>query len=131
MDRNWEEREETNNHKNLSDSAKEYLSLQFQLFKLNLAEKISQTLSLLIIIMSGTILLLASFVYLSIILVIQIGNYTGSFSTGLLIISSLFLLLFFLLFLFRKRLILNPIIRKMSKILFSGSGGRKENYDEE
>jgi len=118
-------------YSNLGNETKEYLNLQIQLLKLNLVEKISQTISLIITIMAGILLTLGAFLYLSIIFVIQIANHTGSFSVGLLIIATIFLIIFLLLILFKKRLIVNPIIKTISAIIFNKAEERKEVTDEE
>ena len=46
---------------------------------------------------------------------------TGSLTYGFLIIAAFFLLLFILFILLRKKLIINPIIKSMSSILFKES----------
>lgn len=118
-------------YSNLGNEAKAYLNLQIQLFKLNLVEKISQTISLIVTIMAGILLTLGALLYLSIIFVIQIANFTGSFSIGLLIIATIFLIILLLLILFKKRIIINPIIKTISAIIFNKKEEREEVTDEE
>ena len=48
-------------YKSLVNNVKDYADLQLQLLKLNIVEKTSQILSLLIVIIAGTILLMAAF----------------------------------------------------------------------
>ena len=117
-------------YKSLVNNVKDYADLQLQLLKLNIVEKTSQILSLLIVIIAGTILLMAAFVYFSMMFVLWMKTLTGSLIYGFLIIAGFFLLLFILFVLLRKKMIINPIIKKMSSILFSESG-ETEVDDEE
>lgn len=117
-------------YKSLVNNVKDYADLQLQLLKLNIVEKTSQILSLLIVIIAGTILLMAAFVYFSMMFVLWMKTLTGSLTYGFLIIAGFFLLLFILFVLLRKKMIINPIIRKMSSIMFNESG-ETEVDDEE
>ena len=117
-------------YKSLVNNVKDYADLQLQLLKLNIVEKTSQILSLLIVIIAGTILLMAAFVYFSMMFVLWMKTLTGSLTYGFLIIAGFFLLLFILFVLLRKKMIINPIIKKMSSILFS-EAGETEVDDEE
>ena len=106
-------------YKSIAQNAKEYGELYLQLFKLNAVGALSQFVSYLIVIIVGAMLLVTVLVFLAIIMVLWLKNVTGSLIYSLLIMSGVFVLLFLLLLLFRKKLMLNPIIRKMSSILFS------------
>ena len=117
-------------YKSLVNNVKDYAELQLQLLKLNIVEKTSQILSLLIVIIAGTILLMAAFVYFSMMFVLWMKTLTGSLTYGFLIIAGFFLLLFILFVLLRKKMIINPIIKKMSSIMFNESG-ETEVDDEE
>ena len=117
-------------YKSLVNNVKDYADLQLQLLKLNIVEKTSQILSLLIVIIAGTILLMAAFVYFSMMFVLWMKTLTGNLTYGFLIIAGFFLLLFILFVLLRKKMIINPIIKKMSSILFNESG-ETEVDDEE
>lgn len=117
-------------YKSLVNNVKDYADLQLQLLKLNIVEKTSQILSLLIVIIAGTILLMTAFVYFSMMFVLWMKTLTGSLTYGFLIIAAFFLLLFILFVLLRKKMIINPIIKKMSSILFS-EPGETEVDDEE
>lgn len=108
-------------YKSLAKNAKDYVDLQLQMLKLNIVEKTSQILSLLIVIIAGTILLMAAFVYFSMMFVLWMKTLTGSLTYGFLIIAGFFLLLFILFILLRKKIIINPIIKAMSGILFKES----------
>ena len=106
-------------YKSIAKNAKEYGELYLQLLKLNAVGALSQFVSYLIVIIAGVILLLTVVIFLAVIMVLWLKNVTGSLIYSLLIMSGVFVFLFLLLLLFRKTLMLNPIIRKMSSILFS------------
>lgn len=106
-------------YKSIAKNAKEYGELYLQLFKLNAVGTLSQFVSYLIVIIAGVMLLVTVLIFLAIILVLWLKNATGSMIYSLLIMSGIFVVLFLLLLLFRKKIMLNPIIKKMSSIIFS------------
>jgi len=106
-------------YKSIAQNAKEYGELHLQLFKLNAVGALSQFVSYLIVIVVGAILLMTVLIFLAIIMVLWLKNVTGSLIYSLLIMSGIFVLLFLILLLLRKKIMLNPIIKKMSSILFS------------
>lgn len=116
---NKEQENENDPYKDIAKNAKTYAELQLQLLKLNLTSALSQIISYLIIIIAGSLLLMTAFVYFSMILVVWLKDATGSWIYGFLIIGVFFVLLFLIFWLLRKKLFLNPIIRKMSSILFN------------
>ena len=93
--------------------------MYLQLFKLNAVGTLSKFVSYLIVIIAGVMLLVTVLIFLAIILVLWLKNVTGSMIYSLLIMSGIFVVLFLLLLLFRKKLMLNPIIKKLSSIMFS------------
>ena len=118
-------------YKAMAKDAKEYADLQLQLFKLNLVEKSSQILSLLVVIIAGAILLMAAFVFFSMVFVLWMKDLTGSLMTGLLILGGFFIVLFILFWLLRKKIMINPMIKKLSAILFKDSESVGEEVDDE
>ena len=116
-------------YKAMAKDVKEYANLQIQLFKLNTVEKLSQILSLLVVIIAGAILLMAAFVFFSMVFVLWMKGLTGSMMTGFLILGAFFVLLFIIFFLLRKKLMINPLIKKLSSVLFkdSESVGEEDN----
>lgn len=106
-------------YKSIAKNAKEYGELYLQLFKLNAVGTLSKFVSYLIVIIAGVMLLVTVLIFLAIILVLWLKNVTGSMIYSLLIMSGIFVVLFLLLLLFRKKLMLNPIIKKLSSIMFS------------
>lgn len=119
-------------YKAMAKDAKEYADLQLQLLKLNLVEKSSQILSLLVVIIAGAILLMAAFIFFSLVFVLWMRNITGSMMTGFIILGAFFILLFILFFALRKKLMINPLIKKLSAILFKDSepAGEEDNDEQ-
>lgn len=118
-------------YKAMAKDVKEYANLQIQLFKLNTVEKLSQILSLLVVIIAGAILLMAAFVFFSMVFVLWMKGLTGSMMTGFLILGAFFVLLFIIFFLLRKKLMINPLIKKLSSVLFKDSESVGEEDDDE
>ena len=106
--------------------AKEYVKLQSDLLRLNLVEKISQIISYLAVVLIGLFLGLAAFMYFSMAFVFWLQPFfSGSLIPGFLIVGGIFVLLLVAFFSLRKRLLINPIIRKMSRILFEDSSEKE------
>lgn len=108
---------------------KEYSKLQIDLLKLNLAEKMSLLISLFISVAVGILLFFAAFVVFSIALVHWLGTFFHSLIPGYLIVGGFFLLLLVIFFIFREKLVLNPVIRKVVSILFDNDKNRDENEE--
>lgn len=118
-------------YKSIAKNAKEYGELYLQLFKLNAVGTLSKFVSYLIVIIAGVMLLVTVLIFLAIILVLWLKNVTGSMIYSLLIMSGIFVVLFLLLLLFRKKLMLNPIIKKLSSIMFSKESELLDDEDVE
>lgn len=101
--------------------AREYLSQQVELTKLELAEKIALITSMLVNSLVFFLLGLLVFTMGSIALGFYLGDRYESYATGFLIVFGIYVLLFLLLFAFRKKMISNPILEKILLILNSKS----------
>lgn len=121
------EGEDRDAYKSIAKNAKEYGELHLQLLKLNAVGTFSQIISYLIIVIVGALLLMGAFLYFSMILVVWMKQLTGSWIYGFLIMGGVFILLFILLLFLRKKIMLNPIIKKMSSILFEKDAEMPEN----
>ena len=107
--------------------AKEYIELQGDMLRLNLVEKVSQIISYLVVVIIGLFLGLTAFVYFSMAFVIWMQSFFGSMIPGFLILGAFFIVLLVLFFVFRDKLFVNPIIKKMSGILFNEIEEEEEN----
>lgn len=103
------------------DNTKEYLQTQLSLLKLETIEKLSRTITVILLLMLVVILLAGSLFYLSFGFIWWskdiFGN--GDVLPGILMVSGFYLLLLFAIFLLRRRLIINPMIRFFSAIFFT------------
>ncbi|NCC99188.1 MAG: hypothetical protein EOL95_05710 [Bacteroidia bacterium] len=105
-------------YKQLLNDAKEYISLRYDLLRLEVLEKLSLILSLFILIVVSVMLALVAFVYFSLAFAYYLKSLLGSMTPGLCIIGGIFILMLILIALLRKQLIINPLIKHVSKILF-------------
>jgi hypothetical protein len=101
--------------------AKEYLSQQVELTKLELAEKIALITSMLVNSLVFFLLGLLVFSMGSIALGFYLGDRYESYAAGFLIVFGIYLFLFLLLFAFRRKIITNPLLEKILLILNSKS----------
>ena len=101
----------------LRDHLKEYLDMRIRLFRLIMVEKLSRLSSLLILFILIMILLLFAGGFLCLAFVLWFGEHAGPMWAGALIVVGVILLKLILLLIFRKKMLLNPIIRQLSKII--------------
>jgi len=108
---------------------KEYLFTRYDLLRLELLEKVSSIVAVLILAMVGLVLITTVWVYISCILIVWMESYFGNFIPPFIIMGSASLLILVLIILLRERLILNPLIKVFSKILFDHT--EKDDNDDE
>ena len=101
----------------LKDHAKEYIDLRVDLVKLVIVEKLSRLASLLLLFVIFMILLLFAAGFICLAFVLWYGQHVGPIWTGALIVVGVLAIKAVILFLMRKRLLLNPIIAQLSKII--------------
>lgn len=101
----------------LSDHLKEYVDLRVDLVKLILVEKLSRLTSLLLLFAFVLILVLFAGVFVGLAFVLWYGQYVGAMWVGALIVVCVLFVKGILLYLLRKRFLLNPVIRQLSKII--------------
>lgn len=90
---------------------KEYLKLQKDYTRLEVTEKLSILLSTLIVVLLAVILGMMALFYISFTLVYLLAPALGSLLAGFGVIAAFQVLLILLLFVFRKQLIVNPMVR--------------------
>lgn len=106
-------------YKDIAKDAKEYAQLNIQLLKLNLLGILSQIASYLVVIVVAALLAMGAFLYLSMVVVVWMKELTGSWMYGFLLMGIVFIILLVLFVLLRRKLLLKPITKKMSDVLFS------------
>ncbi len=90
---------------------KEYLKLQKDYTRLEVTEKLSILLSTLIVVLLAVILGMMALFYISFTLVYLLAPALGSLLAGFGVIAAFHVLLILLLFVFRKQLIVTPMVR--------------------
>lgn len=118
---------EDNKYQDFTHKAKDYIKTRYDLLKLELLEKTSRILSVLIMIIISLFLVLGALIYFSFALVSWMETVFGSMIPGFLIIGGVFLIILFLVYIFREKILINPLIRAISKILFE----EKESGDDD
>lgn len=101
---------------------RDYLHTRYDLLRLELLEKLSAIVAILILTMVGLALVVSVWVYVSCIFVVWMESRFDSFIPALLVMGGVNLVMLAVIFLMRERLILNPLISIFSKILFDPSG---------
>lgn len=94
-----------------------YILLQRDFLKLQMVEKLTIIASALIVLLFVGVLSLAGLFYLSIALVHTLAPMVGGLTWGYTIVGIAFLLMALGLYLFRKPLIIRPIIRFLGRVL--------------
>lgn len=106
-------------------SASEYIDLKVDDAKLRTAKGLSVTLNSLLLsilfLTLGSIVLMAS----AFGGVLLLGDIIGSYAAGAFIVAAFFLLLGVILFLLRKKLFLNGLVRMFVRLFFEEEGGER------
>ena len=102
----------------IKDSAKEYLGLKSDALKLGLVENASRVINRLLSIFLLILVLITALVFLASGATQWLGQVLESTIAASLITGGFFLLLFLVLFLFRKRLFMNTFVRLFINIFF-------------
>lgn len=103
----------------LSDT-RSYLNTQFDLLRLNLLEKLSRIIGLILFALVAILLIFAIFGFSAVALAFVLAQWLPLWAS-FLIIGGVFLLALILAIAFRKQWFINPIVCALSAILFSGS----------
>lgn len=99
------------------NNAKKYINLKLDLYNLILNEKLAKISSFFFTLASLIILFSLFLFFVSFSFVYWYGSTDGELHHGFLIVGIFYLFVGILVFLFRKKLILNPLISKLTKML--------------
>lgn len=104
--------------------AKEYLSQRYELLKLELLEKSSQLISVVLSMLIVVVCALVVLVYISSAIV---GWLTLAFNAAVAysILCGVFIIIMVVVFLYKDRLFVKPLIRKLSRILYSQDANKE------
>jgi hypothetical protein len=114
------------NFSELNDVIKRYLNARVNLWKVQLLEKIVKTWTHLFVFILTIVSVLFIFLLLALAFSFWYGNKYGDMSTGFLISAGIFAFLSFLIFLLRRPLFSNSIIRNISSVIFDDDKNQKE-----
>ena len=109
---------------------KEYLFTQYDLLRIKVLEKSSSVVAVLIMVMIGIVLLTSVWVYASVIIIFVAARALNNFIVPVIIMGGINLLMFSVVVIFREKLILNPLIKIFSKVLFDNSDEEEVHDDE-
>jgi hypothetical protein len=118
-------------YKKIIVDGKEYLNMRYDLFRLEMLEKLSSIVALMLFVIVALVLGVSVWAYISCILVIVLDSILGGFIPALAIMGGFNLLLLFVVFLLKDKLIVNPLIRRFSKIIFDRFGDDDEENEKE
>lgn len=121
--------EKENKYQRLIDDGKEYARMRYDLLRLEVLEKTSRVLALFLLIILGLFLVLAAFTYFALAVAAALQPTLGAVA-ALCIVGGVFLLILLTLFLFRKQIVVNPIVAQLSDIMFHEQTTSDHEQDE-
>jgi hypothetical protein len=101
----------------LTENVRDYVRLRIDLFKLDLAEKLSTLITTLLISVIFFIVFLFFTLFLSLAFIFWFREYAGAAWVGSLIVAGFYILVGFAAYMLRDKLFLNRVVGQISKIL--------------
>ncbi|MFN0014104.1 MAG: phage holin family protein [Saprospiraceae bacterium] len=98
---------------------RQYVKLQADYFRLDMAERIAKVSSLLLVLLAIGALGLFALVMLSLAVAFYLGNLWGSYPTAFLCVGGGYVLLAALLWVFKDRWLTNPLLSKIIRTFFN------------
>ncbi len=114
-------------YQRLLDETKEYARLRYDMLRLEFLEKTTKIISAIIVAIISTVLGLTALVYFSFAIIFCTDEILGGVEWGFCIFGGLFVLLVLIVGIFHKQLILNPLIKHLSGVLFTPDENDKES----
>jgi Protein of unknown function (DUF1469). len=111
----------TKGFQQIFEECKKYIELQKEFVRLELIEKITIVFSTLLLILVIFILSMMVLFYLLFSLAYLLDPYVGGLTNSFLIISGIVLVLIFLFYFLRKKLIINPILNFIANLFYNDS----------
>ena len=105
-------------YKKLLDDTKAYLNARYDLLKLELLEKLSRIIGLVILALVVVLLVFGAFAFFGMALIFLLSKVVP-LTISCCILGAVFLLVILLAVLFKEKLFINPVVQQLSKILFS------------
>lgn len=107
------------NFAEITSAVKKYINARIDLLKLTLLQKITRAGTYMLTFVTVLVSLFSILIFLMFAFSFWYGEKTGSLSTGFLISAGFFAVLMIIIFLLRKVIFSNTIVRIFSHILFS------------
>lgn len=114
------------NLEQLFKECKKYILLQKEYVRLELIEKLTILASAIILVTIGIILGMMALFYLSFSLAYIMAPHVGGLTVSFAIITVFILLLLAIIYLFRKQLIIKPLVRFMASVFTNQEESEKE-----
>lgn len=105
----------TSNFEELSESAKDYIKTQVEIIGLKTTDKVSLIASFATLGFALSIVGVLALFFACLAVGFYLGELLGSNSLGFCVLAAIFLLVFFVLLIFRKKIILVPLRNKIIK----------------
>lgn len=112
------EQQQSNPYRQLLDDGKSYLKLRADLLRLELLDKVSQIVGLVVLLLVTLFITLAALAYFSVAVVNWLALYMP-LPAAYCLMGGIFLTVAIILLLLRRPLFINPLVRQLSRILFS------------
>lgn len=104
-------------YKKLLADCKDYIQTRYDLLRLELLDKLSQILGLIVLIIVALILVMGALAYFSVALV-HLMSQVMPVSVACLILGCVLLIILLILYLNKEKLFINPFIRILSSLFF-------------
>lgn len=114
------------NLESLVKEMKKYIELQGEYLRFDLVEKLTILLGTLILILLITVLSMMAVFYFSFMLVYALEPITGSLTGSYAMIGGIILLLAFLIYIYRKKLIFQPMVNFLSHLFLDNPNKEKQ-----
>lgn len=114
------------NLESLVKEMKKYIELQGEYLKFDLVEKLTILLGTLILILLITVLSMMAVFYFSFMLVYALEPITGSLTGSYAMTGGIILLLAFLIYIYRKKLIFQPMVNFLSHLFLDNPNKEKQ-----
>jgi hypothetical protein len=116
----------SDNFSELTENVKKYINLRIDLVKLILTEKLARMATVFLLINILFIVSMFLLLFLSFGFIYWYGEMIGPMWEGALIVAGVYLLIGVMILIFRVQIIMNPLIRQISKVLMEEKDENEE-----
>lgn len=114
-------KENIDNFRELIAEVKRYLTLQKEYAKIEMAEKLSIIVSTLVMCMVFILIGAIALLYFSFALAYFMAQYVGGLAVSLSIMGGILLFLILIIYILRKRIIINPLVNFLARLFLNDS----------